>query len=131
MRLKMASAVEGCLYRRLNVVPGRPSRYSKDRREDADILLLESARSPSKVLALSIHDRLILLLLQIGTRSVVIFSKKVPRKLSLSLPGVRTYRRTSSNPLCESLTILLFLQYGNAQIRAIGTTGTFRRLALG
>ena len=38
MRLKMASAVEGCLYRRLNVVPGRPSRYSNDRREDADIL---------------------------------------------------------------------------------------------
>ena len=38
MRLKMASAVEGCLYRRLNVVPGRPSRYSKDRREDADMI---------------------------------------------------------------------------------------------
>ena len=38
MRLKMASAVEGCLYRRLNVVPGRPSRYSNDRREDADIV---------------------------------------------------------------------------------------------
>lgn len=58
MRLKMASAVEGCLYRRLNVVPGRPSRYSKDRREDADILLLESSRSPPKMLALSVHDRL-------------------------------------------------------------------------
>ena len=39
MRLKMASAVEGCLYRRLNVVPGRPSRYSNDRRDDADIFL--------------------------------------------------------------------------------------------
>lgn len=38
MRLKMASAVEGCLYMRLNVVPGRPSKYSNDRREDADIL---------------------------------------------------------------------------------------------
>ena len=37
IRLKMASAVEGCLYKRLNVVPGRPSRYSNDRREDADI----------------------------------------------------------------------------------------------
>ena len=37
IRLKMASAVEGCLYKRLKVVPGRPSRYSNDRREDADI----------------------------------------------------------------------------------------------
>ena len=36
----MASAVEGCLYRCLNVVPGRPSRYSNDRREDADISLV-------------------------------------------------------------------------------------------
>ena len=38
MRLNIASAVEGCLYSRLKVVPGRPSRYSKDRREEVDIL---------------------------------------------------------------------------------------------
>lgn len=41
MRLKMASAVEGCLYKRLNVVPGRPSKYSRDRREDTDIFSTE------------------------------------------------------------------------------------------
>ena len=38
IRLKMASAVDGCLYSLLNVVPGRPSRYSNDRRDDADIV---------------------------------------------------------------------------------------------
>ena len=38
MRLKMARAVDGCLYNLLKVVPGRPSRYSNDRRAEADIL---------------------------------------------------------------------------------------------
>lgn len=38
MRLKMASAVEGCWYSRLKTVPGRDSRYSNDRRDEADIL---------------------------------------------------------------------------------------------
>lgn len=55
MRLKMASAVEGCLYRRLKVVPGRPSRYSNDRREDADILPFETASFSSMQQVLPVH----------------------------------------------------------------------------
>lgn len=38
MRLKMASAVDGCLYSLLKTVPGRLSRYSKEREEETDIL---------------------------------------------------------------------------------------------
>lgn len=38
MRLKIASAVEGCLYSLLKTVPGRPSKYSNERREETDIL---------------------------------------------------------------------------------------------
>ena len=38
MRRNIASAVEGCLYSLLKTVPGRLSRYSKDLREEADIL---------------------------------------------------------------------------------------------
>lgn len=43
MRLKMARAVEGCWYRRLKVVPGSLSRYSKEAREDTDILTFSLA----------------------------------------------------------------------------------------
>lgn len=38
MRLKMARAVEGCLYNLLKVIPERFSRYSKDRMEEVDML---------------------------------------------------------------------------------------------
>ena len=38
MRLKIASAVEGCLYSLLKTVPGRPSKYSNERREETDML---------------------------------------------------------------------------------------------
>lgn len=42
MRLKIASAVEGCLYSLLKTVPGRLSRYSKDLREETDMLIAEA-----------------------------------------------------------------------------------------
>lgn len=40
MRRKMAKAVEGCWYRRLKVVPGSLSRYSKEAREETDIVIM-------------------------------------------------------------------------------------------
>ena len=40
MRLKIAKAVDGCLYNFLNVVPGSLSRYSKDARDETDILAM-------------------------------------------------------------------------------------------
>ena len=55
MRLNIASAVEGCLYSREKVVPGRPSRYSKDRREEVDILSSDVESSSSTKSMLSIH----------------------------------------------------------------------------
>jgi hypothetical protein len=38
MRLKIAKEVEGCWYSRLKVVPGSLSRYSKDARDETDML---------------------------------------------------------------------------------------------
>jgi hypothetical protein len=38
MRRKIARAVDGCWYRRLKVVPGSDSRYSKEPRDTADMI---------------------------------------------------------------------------------------------
>jgi hypothetical protein len=38
MRLKIAKAVDGSWYKRLNVVPGSLSRYSKEASDETDIL---------------------------------------------------------------------------------------------
>jgi hypothetical protein len=38
MRLKIAKAVDGSWYKRLKVVPGSLSRYSKDASDETDIL---------------------------------------------------------------------------------------------
>ena len=42
----MASTVDGCLYNLLKVVPGRPSRYSNDRKDDVDIMQATTVSAP-------------------------------------------------------------------------------------
>jgi hypothetical protein len=56
MRRKMASAVEGCWYNRLKVVPGSLSRYSKDARVETDILKVSRSQVASCYLFIIFRD---------------------------------------------------------------------------
>jgi hypothetical protein len=48
MRLKIAKAVDGSWYKRLKVVPGSLSRYSKDASDETDILQMARSCHPDK-----------------------------------------------------------------------------------
>lgn len=74
----MASAVEGCWYNRLKVVPGSLSRYSKDARVETDILKVSRSQVSNCYL-------------------FIIFFGNVVSRWSLAQPGVDV---RAHGPLC-------------------------------